>query len=93
MVSDNNGLKAFQNRVLRRIFRPKTDKAIGGRRKLHNEVRVLHTSYSSPNIIKIKESRMMRWARHVARMKAKKNAYRILGKPERKRPLGTQSSG
>jgi hypothetical protein len=31
----------------------------------------------------------MRWAGHVARMDEKRNAYRILvGKPERKRPLG-----
>jgi hypothetical protein len=35
------------------------------------------------------KSRRMRRARHVARMKAKMNAYRILvGNPERKRPLG-----
>jgi hypothetical protein len=35
------------------------------------------------------KSRRMRWARYVARMGAKKNAYRILvGKPEGKRPLG-----
>jgi hypothetical protein len=31
----------------------------------------------------------MRWAGHVARIREKKNAYRILvEKPERKRPLG-----
>jgi hypothetical protein len=35
------------------------------------------------------KSRRMRWARHVARMGEKTNAYRILvGKPEGKRPLG-----
>jgi hypothetical protein len=35
------------------------------------------------------KSRRMRWAGHVARMGEKRNAYRILvGKPERKRPLG-----
>jgi hypothetical protein len=40
------------------------------------------------NIIRMIKSRM-RWAGHVARMGAKRNAYRILvGKPERKRPLG-----
>jgi hypothetical protein len=32
--------------------------------------------------------RRMRWAGHVARMREKRNAYRILvGKPEGKRPL------
>jgi hypothetical protein len=34
------------------------------------------------------KSRGMRWARRVARMGAKRNAYRILaGKPEEKRPI------
>jgi hypothetical protein len=35
------------------------------------------------------KSRRMRWAGHVAQVEEKRNAYRILvGKPERKRPLG-----
>jgi hypothetical protein len=35
------------------------------------------------------KSRRMRWALHVARMREKRNAYRIwVGKPEVKRPLG-----
>jgi hypothetical protein len=35
------------------------------------------------------KSRRMRWAEHVARMGANRNAYRILaGKPESKRPMG-----
>jgi hypothetical protein len=34
------------------------------------------------------KSRRMRWAGHVARMREKRNEYRILvGKSERKRPL------
>jgi hypothetical protein len=45
--------------------------------------------YSSPSIIKIIKLRRMRWARHVAQMGENINAYRLLvGKPERKRPLG-----
>jgi hypothetical protein len=45
--------------------------------------------YSSPSIIIIIKSRRMRWAVHVARIGAKRNAYRLLvGKPEGKRPLG-----
>jgi hypothetical protein len=40
-------------------------------------------------IIRVVKSRRMRWAGHVARMREKRNAYRILvGKPEGKRPLG-----
>jgi hypothetical protein len=52
---------------------------------MHNEE--LHTLYSSPSIIRIIKSRRMRWAGHVARMRANRNAYRTLvGKPEGKRP-------
>jgi hypothetical protein len=40
-------------------------------------------------IIRIIKSRRMRWAGHVARVREKKNAFRLLvGKPEGKRPLG-----
>jgi hypothetical protein len=77
----------FENRVLRRMFGPKRDEVTGEWRKLHNEE--LRDLYSSPSIIRIIKSRMMRWAGHVARMGAKRNAYRLLvGKPEGKRPLG-----
>jgi hypothetical protein len=80
---EEHRLRAFENRVLRRIFGAKRDEMTGGWRKLHNER--LHSLYSSPSIIRI----MMRQAGHVARMGDKKNAYRILvGKPEGKRPLG-----
>jgi hypothetical protein len=45
--------------------------------------------YCSPSIIRIIKSRWIRWAGHVARKGEKRNAYKILvGKPERKRPLG-----
>jgi hypothetical protein len=45
--------------------------------------------YSSPSIIRIIKSMRMRWAGHVARMKEKRNACRLLvGKPAGKRPLG-----
>jgi hypothetical protein len=76
----------FENRVLRRILGPKRDEVIGEWRKLHNEE--LHDLYSSPSIIRIIKSRWMRWAGHVARMGEKRNAYRLVGMPEEKRPLG-----
>jgi hypothetical protein len=60
---------------LRRIFGPKRDEVIRGRRKLHNEE--LHSLYSSPSIIRMIKSRRMRWAGHIARMGEKRNAYRI----------------
>jgi hypothetical protein len=59
----------------------------GGWRKLHNEE--LHNLYSSTSVIRIINSRRVRWAGHVARMGEKKNVYTLLvGKPEGKRPLG-----
>jgi hypothetical protein len=62
---EEHRLKVFENRVLRRIFGPKRDEEVGGRRKLHNEG--LHNLNSSPNIIRMIKSSMMRWAGHVAR--------------------------
>jgi hypothetical protein len=48
----------------------------------------LYALYSSPNIIRVMKSRMMRWAVHVAHMGERRNAYRVLvGKPERRRRL------
>jgi hypothetical protein len=45
--------------------------------------------YTSPYIIRIIKSSMMRWEGRVALMGEKKNVFRLyVGKPERKRPLG-----
>jgi hypothetical protein len=82
-------LGVFENRVLRRIYGPKTDEVTGEWRKLHNKE--LHDLHSSPIIIRIIKTRRMRWAGHVARMGEKRNTYRLLvGKPEGRRPLGEQ---
>jgi hypothetical protein len=75
-LREEHRLRVSENRVLRRIFRPKRDEVTEEWRKLHNEE--LRDLYSSP-----------RWAGHVARMGKKRNAYRLLlGKSEGKRPLG-----
>jgi hypothetical protein len=86
-LREENRLRVFENRVLRRIFGPKKDEVTGERRKLHNEE--LHILYSSPNIIRQIRSRRTRWAGHVARMGVERNVYRVLmGKLEGKRRLG-----
>jgi hypothetical protein len=54
----------FGNRVLRKIFGPRRDEMTAGRRKLHNAE--LCDLYSSPSIIRIMKSRMIRWMGHVA---------------------------
>jgi hypothetical protein len=56
----------FENKVLRRIFGPKSDNVTGEWRRLHNGE--LCDLYSSPNVIQVINSRRMRWVGHVARM-------------------------
>jgi hypothetical protein len=57
----------FENGVLRRIFGPKTNEVTGKRIKLHNEE--LNELYNtSPNIVRVIQSRKTKWAGHVARM-------------------------
>jgi hypothetical protein len=75
-LREDHRLRVFENRVLRRIFGPKRDEVTGGWRKLHDKE--LHNLYSSPSIIRMMKSRRMRLAGHVARMRGKRNAYRIL---------------
>jgi hypothetical protein len=65
-LREKRRLKAFGNRVLRRIFGLKRSEVIGGRRKLHNEE--LHNLHSSSGIIRMLKSRRMRWAQHLACM-------------------------
>ena len=48
-LREEHRLKVFENRVLRRIFRPKRDGVTGEWRKLHNEE--LNDLYSSLNIV------------------------------------------
>jgi hypothetical protein len=77
----------FESRVVKRIVGLKTDEVMGGWRKLHNEE--IHDWYSSPSIIRMMNSRRMRWARHVAQQGEKRIAYRLFGgKSERMKPLG-----
>ena len=56
----------FENRVLRRVFGPTTDKVTEEGRQEHNEE--LNDLYCSPNIVGVIKSRRLRWAGHVARM-------------------------
>jgi hypothetical protein len=81
-------LRVCENRVLRRIFRPKREEVTGGQRTLHNMG--LHNLYASKNIIWVIKSRRMRWAGHVAYMGETRNVYNnMIGKLDGRRPLGS----
>jgi hypothetical protein len=62
--------------LLRRIFWPKRDEVTGERRKLHNDE--LNNLYSSPNIVRVIKSRIMRWVGHAARMEERRGVYRVV---------------
>ena len=84
---EEQSLKVFGNKILRKIFETKRDEITGEWWKLHSAE--LHVLCSPPNIIRNHKSTRLRWAGHVARMEQFRNAYRILaGKPEGKTPLG-----
>jgi hypothetical protein len=88
-LRQEHGLRVFEIRVLRRIFRPKRVEVTGECRKLHNEE--LLNLKSSPDIFRQIKSRRMRWAGHVAHMGEGRSVYRVLvGKPEGKRKLERQ---
>jgi hypothetical protein len=82
-LTEESRLSVFKNGVLRRIFGPKRDEVTGEWRKLHNE-----ELYSSPTILGMMKSRIMRGAGHVARAGEGRGVYTVLvGTPEGKRPL------
>jgi hypothetical protein len=63
----------FENRVLRKIFGPKSNEVTGDWRKLHNE-ELLTCTFLQVMV----NSRRTRLAGYVARIGEKRNAYRIL---------------
>jgi hypothetical protein len=86
-LKEERRLRVFDNRVLRRIFRPKRDEVTGEWRRLRNEE--LHALYSILNIIRAIKSRRLRYAGRVADKGERRGAHRVLvGKLEGRRLLG-----
>jgi hypothetical protein len=67
----------FESRVFREIFVPKREELRAGRRNLHTE-ELLHF-YTSPNIIRVLNSRRMGWPGHVARMGGEERCVQCFG--------------
>ena len=65
-------LRVFENRVLRKISGAKKDEVTGGGRRLHNEE--LHNLNSA---LPDKKKPRMGWAERETRMGERKNAYRF----------------
>ena len=76
----------YKSKVLRKIFRPKSEEVIGKERRMHNEK--FHGLYSIPDNNGVIKSRMMRLVGHVAHMRGSTGAYRVfMGKSEGKNHL------
>ena len=87
-LGEKRRLRVFENRVLRRILRPKRDEVTGEWRKLHNEE--LDDLYCSPSIIEVIKSRRLGLVGHVAcKWERGGGCIQSFGRePEGKRKLG-----
>jgi len=65
---EEHRLKVFEDKVLRKIFRPRRNEVTGKWTRLSNEE--LCELYSSPNTIRVTKSRKMRLTEHVGRVGA-----------------------
>jgi hypothetical protein len=81
-LREEHRLRAFENRVLRGIFKNKRDEVTGEWRKLHNGE--LQNLYSSPDTNRQIKSRRMWWARNVASMRGEKSVEDFGGQARRK---------
>jgi hypothetical protein len=86
-LREEQRLRVFENRVLRKIFGPKWGEVTGKCQRLHNEE--IRDLQSSPNTIRVIKLSKMRRLGHVARMGERGGAYRVLvEKVKRKITLG-----
>ena len=87
ILREERRLRVFENRVLRRVFGPKTDEVTGNGENYIVRNLVICTPY--PIFCGWLKSRRMRWAGHVARMGKGRGVHRVLvRKPEGKNHWG-----
>ena len=75
--------KVFKSSILWWIFWPKSNKRDWTR--LHNDR--IYSLYHLPNIVKVIETRRLRWTGHVARIELKSSFKMLTGEHTGKRPL------
>jgi hypothetical protein len=76
-LRDEHRLRVFKNRLLRKIFGPKSVQVTGKWKRLQNEE--LYALYPSPNIIQVIKSRRMRWVGHVSCMEGQERCIQGFG--------------
>jgi hypothetical protein len=65
-LREEQRLRVFENKVLRKMLVPKRAEVVRDWERVRNEEP--NNLYCSSNIIRVIKSRIMRWAKHVARM-------------------------
>ena len=74
-LREKHRLRVFENRVLRKVFRPERDEVKGEWRKLQNEG--LDDLYSSPSIFWVIKSKRKGWEEHITPMRERRNVHRF----------------
>jgi hypothetical protein len=81
----------LKNDVPRNMSGPNREETMGDWRKLHSEE--LYYMYSSPDTVRVTQSKRVSWVEHAAQVGEKIKTYRILvAKTEGKRPPGSRCS-
>ena len=75
-MKEERKLRVFENMMLRRIFGSNEVEVTWDWRKLHKEE--LNDLYPSPNIVRMINSRKLRWAEHVACTGERRGVFRVL---------------
>ena len=85
-LGEEHGLRAFENMVLRTIFRLKRDEVTGEWSRIHNGE--VYNLYSLSNIIRKIKLRRIRWDGHIERLWEMRDTYKVLvGRPKERNYL------